>query len=343
MALFDDTDGELCITNMILHVVGADTEFVPSTARVVEHEEFFITRIRDTYADSVYSFNINSAVKARLERMSTGLESFEDGSRELSRLFSAGHVGSSKAGALFIFELGCESQTVKFYSFIKYDFHQAIEQTDGQDGSVLRMIVKALIADKKAIQKSALVKIKDGIAQLEISATDRDKRAPEIADYFVTFLDVSRVLSDEDLNNKLLEVLKSTLQKCKDDLPSSVPKALKEAKDILRRVPSIDENSIINAILSVAGDPTDEKIRASIEDCARRRIKANKIEGLAFRPDLTVLGKAPIVKIRTAEGVEVRYPDHAMGGTVVRVPRDDGGETITIQTAKIVDEKIGNK
>lgn len=343
MALFDETDGELCITNMILHVVGSDTEFVPANAREVEHEEFFVTRIRDTHADPVYSFNATSAVKARLERMATQRESFEDGARELSRLFSAAHVGSSKAGALFIFELGCENQAVKFYSFIKYDFHQAIEQTDGQDGSVLRMIVKALIADKKAIQKSAMVKVIKGVAELEISATDRTKRPPEIADYFVTFLDVIRVLSDEDLNNKLLEVLRSTLQACKDNLSSTVSTALKEAKDILRHVPSIDENSIVNAILSVAGDPADDKVRAAIEACTRRKIKNNKLEGLAFRPDLTILGKAPTVKIRTTEGVEIRYPDYTVGGTVMRVPKANGGETITIETAQIVEEKIGNK
>lgn len=343
MPLIDDNDGELHITNMILHVVGSNAEFTPANARVIEHEEFFVTRIRDTYADPVYSFNPNSAVKARLERMATLAEPFEGGAQELSRLFSSAHVGSSRSGALFIFELGCENQAIKFYSFIKYDFHQAIEQTEGQDGSVLRMIVKALIADKKAIQKSAMIKVVDGVVELGISVTDRTKRPPEIADYFVAFLDVVRVLSDEDLNNKLLEVLKSTLQACKDNLPSSVPIALRDAKDILRSAPSIDEDSIINAILFVAGNPVDDKIRASIEACARRKIRINKLEGLAFRADLGVLARAPTIKLLTTEGVEIRYPDHANGGTVLRVPKANGGETITIDTAQIIEDKIVNQ
>lgn len=340
MSLINEADGALHIRNMILHVVGSNTEFIPSDQRAVEHEDFFITRIRDTYADSVYSFDPSSSVKSRLERIVAGAESFENGTRELSRLFSLSHVGSSRPGALFIFELGCDNPDVKFFSFIKYDFHQVIEQADGENGSILRMIVNALIADKKAIQKSALIKIECGITQLEISATDRTKRPPELADYFVSFLDVVRVLSDEDLNNKLMEVLKATLTACKDDLPHSVPIALRNAKDILRNAISINEDSIIGAVLSVAGDPTDEKIRSSIESCTRRKIKSAKLEGLDFRPDPLILARAPVRKIRTTEGVEIRYPDHANGGSVVRIAGADGAETITIQTARIVEDKI---
>lgn len=343
MSLIDDNNGALRISNMILHVVGSNTDFIPATARLVEHEEFFITRIHDTYADPVYSFNHNSAVKSRLERMATGTESFQDGAQELSRLFSLSHVGSSRPGALFIFEIDCENQAVKFYSFIKYDFHQAIEQTDGEDGSILRMIVNALIADKKAIQKSAMFKVIGGIAEAEISATDRTKRAPELADYFVTFLDAVRILSDEDLNQRLMEVLKTTLNACKDNLPVSVPIALRSAKDILRHAPSINENSIICAVLSVAGDPTDERIRSSIEACTRRRIKANKLEGLDFRPDPVILARTPIRKLKTTEGVEIRYPDHANGGSVLRTEKADGGEIITIETARIIEDQIVNQ
>lgn len=340
MALITETDGELRIKNMILHVVGAKTTFETAKARAVEHEEFFVTRIRDAYADSVYSFNSPSAVKARLERMASGSESFEAGAQELSRLFSGSHVGTSRSGALFIFELECDDEAVKFYSLIKYDFQQAIEQTDGEDGSILRLIVNALIADKKAIQKSALVRVVSGVADLEVSATDRTRRAPEIADYFVSFLDVVRVLSDEDLNNRLLDVLKSTFTACKSHLPISIPSALKSAKDILRNVPSIDEETILNAVFIVAGDPTDDKIRSSISACVRRRIKANKLDGLAFRPDGNVLGRTPVRRLKTVEGVEIRYPDHVNGGYVVRTPGDETSETITIQTAKIVEDTI---
>lgn len=341
--MISEEDGALHIKSMILHVVGSNTDFTPAGERLVEHEEFFITRIRDTYADPVYSFNPNSAVKSRIERMATGTESFEVGAQELSRLFSLSHVGSSRAGALFIFELDCDNQGVKFYSFIKYDFHQAIEQTNSPEGSILRMIVNALIADKKAIQKSAMVRVENGMAQMEISATDRTKRPPELADYFVTFLDVVRVLSDEDLNNKLMEVLKATLTACQENLPVSVPIALRSAKDILRHAVSINEDSIIGAILSVAGDPTDDRIRSSIENCTRRKIRVGKLEGLDFRPDPLVLARSPVRKIRTTEGVEVRYPDHANGGSVVRVPGAGGAETITIQTARIVEDKIVNQ
>lgn len=95
----DDENGSLHITNMILHVVGGGGgggggEFVPEAARAVEHEEFFIARIRDTDVSPVYSFEPASNTKAQIERIATGAVSFEAGAQALSRDFSRLHVGS---------------------------------------------------------------------------------------------------------------------------------------------------------------------------------------------------------------------------------------------------------
>lgn len=335
------TDGEtadLRITNMILHVVGGE-EFVAEPVRAVEHEEFFIARIMDTDTDAIYSFRETSATKKQLERIATGVESFERGTQGLSASFSRGHVNSSRDGALFIFELSGDDDRVKLYSFIKYDYSEAIEQAAVEEGGLLRRIMHAFVADKKAIQKSSLVRVVDGVAETLVSARDRMKKAPEIVDYFSDFLDVTRSMSDADLNNKLVVLLRETLTANKADLQVSVPRAFAEAKNNLAQRREINEEAIIDAVVFAAGNPTDEKVLSRLQNTTRRKIRSARIENLVFPSDSVILGRPPMRRIRTTEGITVLYPDDA-GMTVIREPRANGGEVITIDTQAITEDKL---
>ncbi len=336
----DDEVGSLHITNMILHVVG-DGAFSPEPARAVEHEEFFIARILDTDVSPVYSFKETSNTKAQIELIATGAVSFEEGAQALSREFSRLHVGSSRDGALFIFELSTHDSVTRIYSFVKYDYREAIEQAAVDEGGLLRRIVTAFIADKKAIQKSIIVRVVGGVAELPISTRDRMKSSPEIGDYFATFLDVSRTLSDEDLNKKTIEVLRTTLTACKELLPEQdVASAFRRAQGILRDRQEINEAAITDAILAAAGNPEDEEVRSTIQSTTRRRIRAAKLEGLEFRPDRQILRRPPIRKVRTTEGVTLTYPDDAEGITVRRDRLPAGGERFTIETACVTEDKL---
>lgn len=327
------------IKNMILHVVGGE-EFLPQSARHVEHEEFFIARIMDTDSDAIFSFRESSQTKAQLERIAKGSESFERGSQALSANFSRWHVNSSRDGALFIFELECETADVKIYSLIKYDYSEAIEQSSVEDGGLLRRIVHAFVADKKAIQKSALIRVRNGEAEVLVSARDRMKKAPEIVDYFANFLDVTRSMSDVELNKKAVTVLKDTLQACKEDLiDCSVPRAFSKAKAMLSQRMEVDESSIMEAVIVSAGSPNDEKVLARLQNTVRRKIRSAKIENLVFPADPEILGRPPIRRIRTTEGVTVLYPDDA-SMTVHREKKATGGEIITIDTQAIKDDEI---
>ncbi|MNC21662.1 37-kD nucleoid-associated bacterial protein [compost metagenome] len=335
------TDGEtadLRITNMILHVVGGE-EFTPESVRQVEHEEFFIARILDTDADAIYSFRETSATKAQLEKIATGAENFERGTQSLSATFSRWHVNSSRDGALFIFELSGGDEQTKLYSMIKYDYSEAIEQAPAEDGGLLRRIVHAFVADKKAIQKSSLVRVVNGVAETLVSARDRMKKAPEIVDYFANFLDVVRSMSDQELNTKVVSLLRETLTSCKADLPESVPKAFSVAKNALAQRREINEDAIIDAVLLAAGNPTDEKVITRLQNATRRKIRSARIENLVFPSDQAILGRPPMRRIRTTEGVTVLYPDDA-GMTVTREPKAKGGELITIDTQAITEDKL---
>lgn len=338
--LTDQELGSLRITNMSLHVVG-DGDFTPEPAREIEHAEFFIARIQDTDVSSVYSFKEASQTKACIERIARGEDNFESGAQQLSRDFSGRHVGASKDGAFFIFELATDDPTVKIYSLIKYDYREAIEQSNGEEGSLLRKIVHAFIADKKAIQKSVIVRAVNGVAELAISTRDRMKKQPEIVDYFSAFLDAERSLSDQELNERVVSVIRQTLSACKSLLPNeNIPQAFGIAKGILRDRQQINDDAIIEAILAAAGNPDSEDSRSELEAQTRRKIRAAKLEGLVFTPDPQILRRPPMRKIKTTEGVTLIYPDDADGLTVTRAQKEGGGETITIQTEMVTEDSI---
>jgi hypothetical protein len=325
---------------MILHVVGED-DFTPEAARPVEHEQFFLARIRDTDFAAVHSFNEGSRTKLQLERMATGQDTFEGGAQALAHDFSRLHLGSSREGAFFIFELEAGRRDTRVYSLIKYDYREAIEQTEGDEGSLLRRIVHAFIADRRAIQKSALVRVVEGTGELAIAARDRVKVAPDISDYFAAFLDVVRSRSDEELNQQMVEALRSALAEARDDLPEgNVPRALRRAKDVLRDRQEIDDQAIVDAVLAAAGNPDDERVRASLEARVVRKLRSAKLTGLTFRPSRQILRRPPLRRLKTAEGVTLIYPDDADGGVVRRQPRAGGGETITIQTARVTEDEV---
>ena len=340
--LTEDERKQLRIESMILHVVGEE-EFDPQPTRVVEHSGFFIGRILDTDAAAVYQFKEVSGSRDQLQNMATGATTFEGGAQDLSREFSRQHGATTRDGAFFVFDLRTDDTNVRIFSLIKYDYREAIEQSEGEDGQQrLRRIIHAFIDDKKAIQKSALMRVVNGQAETMVAACDRTKPAPAIADYFATFLDVERIHSDEELNRRLVEALRKTLSECKDLLPNNdVARALQLAKGVLRDRQEIDEEAIVDAVLAAAGHPTNDNSRTMLRRRTTQKLRTHRLTGLAFPPDRQVLRKPSLRRIRTTEGVTVTYPDEVNAVTVQRVRNlEGGGETITITTDRVVEDSV---
>lgn len=344
MAFFNDEEiASLRIVSMILHVVG-DDEFNPQSIQIVEHADFFIERICNTDVDPVFAFDPNSQTKKQLERIARGEDSFEAGSQSLSREFARLHPASSRDGAFFIFELATAEADVRIYSLIKYDYQQVIEQQVKDGASLLRLIVQAFVADKRAIQKAALVRIVGGSAQADVAARDRMKQAPDIGDYFAMYLHVTRTRDDQQLNKKTVEAVGSALKELKDALPDKdVPAAFRLAKTALGNRQRINAEAIEEAVLAAAGNPEDKKVIARIQNCVRRKIKSAKLEGLDFAPNRQILRVPAIRRLRTTEGVLLFYPDSIGDANVVRKPREGGGEVITITTRQVEEDGIVGK
>lgn len=330
----------LRIESMVLHVIG-DDEFVPQQTREVEHSEFFIERIRDTDVDAVFAFDPASQTKAQIERIARGEDTFEAGGQNLSREFARLHPGSSRDGAFFIFELRGSDPALRIYSLIKYDYQAVIEQQEQDGANLLRLIVQAFVADKRAIQKAALIRTINGVADIEVAARDRMKPAPEIGDYFANYLHVTRVRNDQQLNEKMVDAVSGALKELKELLPDrDVPRALREAKTMLGARQRITGEVIEEAMLAAAGNPEDERTIGRIQTCVRRKVRVAKLEGLEFAPNRQLLQVPAIRRLRTTEGVLLYYPDRVAQTNVDRRRTDAGGEVITITTRHIEEDGV---
>lgn len=341
--LNDDELASLRINHMILHVVGGKQAFDPQPAmQGIEHIGFFLARIQDAAVSGVHRFEDKSSTRELLQQMASLTVGFEDGAQELSRRFSNDHVGSSRNGAFFVFELGTDDPDVVFYSLIKYDYGEAIELYEDNGRNALRQIVQAFVRQKRAIQKSCLVRVRGGVVESHVSAIDRMGEAPDLTDYFQKFLEVVRDRDTQELSRKLSEVLRNTLQQCRSQLPNEdVPAALAATKDHLRGRDSVDDEGIREALFVAAGRPSEE-IRAEIDKVLAKQLKEKKLAGVSFRPDPNTLRRAPRHKIYTAEGVQLVYPGEQENRAVTRQRTEGGGWTITIRTKQnlVLDETV---
>ena len=332
----------LSIKRMSLHVVGGESEFTPEAELdSIEQESFFIERIKDVNSSGIFSFKPDSTTKDIIEEIAKEELSFEIGAQRLSKAFSASHVGSSSDGAFFVFELDAGTDDSKLYGMIKYDYKPVVEKTT-KDGQVhLRKIVEAFVEDKKALQKSCIVRCISGVAVLEVSAKDRMGKAPDLTDYFAKFLGVTRSRSDEELNNALNSVLREVLNKSKDVIPEgNVGVALSVARGVLRDRSEIDEDAVYEAICAAAGHPEDERVRIELSNCVRSEIKSKKLSGLKFKPDQKILKSSQRRRIKTVEGVIIEYPTSLEGAKVRREQSADGGLIFTVEADRLEGDNL---
>jgi hypothetical protein len=337
----DEELDSLRIRHMILHVVGGRS-FTAVAARKVQHEAFFISKIVGTAVDPVFNFDVSSSTRDRLEKIATGKQTFERGAQGVALSFNQKHVSASSDGALFMFELTVRDSAVRIYSLIKYDYREALQQDPSQPDGVLLRIIDAFIDDNRAIQKAALIRVVNGVAETTVSARDRVKRAtPDISDYFRQFLGVTRSICDEELSRTVLDLVQKTLQAFKSELPGqNLSGALASARGVLGNRAIIDGPAIVEAVLHGAGEPSDAKLRKKIVDATEGRIRKARIDQLAFQPVRAILRQPPTRRIITAEGVVVSFPDSATGSTVQILDNGAQGQRIIIDTQKITDDAL---
>jgi hypothetical protein len=337
--LFDEELGSLRVERMIIHVVGQrGADFVPQPEIEVQQEGFFRARIVSEAGDGVHTVAEDSPVKAILESMARDEFTFEAGGQQLARRFWDLHVKQSIAGAFFVIELRSDIDGSQLYAMIKYDYREAVELAETEGRSVLRAIVQAFVKERRAIQKFCLVRLRDGVADAVVSASDRMKEAPDLTDYFERYLGVSRSRSNDELSAKLNEALRGALEDVKQDLPrGDVGGAVARAKVALQGRATVTNDDVVDAVLHAADRPDDETVRARLEAATRRRLRKQNLQDVEFRPNRRSLQVQPRRYVRTAEEVRLEFPAEELGNTVIRQETPDG-VVFTIRPSRLIED-----
>ena len=332
--LTDEEAATLRLARMILHIVGGEDEFEPQDELPLDHDDFLLQILKEIASDSVYQFSETSPTRDTIENIATRRIAFKEGAQALAYDFCRLHQGTTKDGAFFVFELGVADPDVSLYALVKYDYSQALEVIHREGTTGLRRIVEAFIGDKAAIQKSAIVRTRNGIAEQQLSTRDRMGRPlPNLTEYFRSYLQVNRERSDQELTNDVREVIRTTLSDNREFLPAGgVASCVSKALDVLRSAAEINEDVIQQAVWVGAGQPTDVEIKARLKDSATRLIKRKKLTGIAFLPPENVLPRSVRRTVTTTEGVKIEYHT-ALDGSAVREERlDDGRTRFTVTT-----------
>lgn len=331
--LTEDEIASLRIDHMIIHLVDKQKEFKPEDEITVQQEDFFKSRIIDHAACHVHSFTKNSLVRPILLRIANGELDFQAGGQALALQFWNSHVQQSTSGAFFVFQLSANSAGTILFALIKYDYRSAVEHVHKEGQSELREIIQAFVKEKRAVQKFCLARFKNGIIEDIVSATDRMAEAPDLTDYFESYLGVSRSRDVKELSARLNETLRSTLKEIREHLPNNdVGAAMVLAKQALLTRETVSNDDVVDAVLHAAQRPTDEKIKTKIEKATRRHLKHENLTDVKFRPEPETLKTKPRRKVRTAEGVRLEYPEDELGHSVTRSSTPEG-EVFTIKTS----------
>ncbi len=332
MPFLSDTEkNSLYIDKMILHVVGngeftAEPEFPQPS-----EEEFFLTRIRDNLLDGVHRFRSDSETRLTMESIISGRVVFEEGCQSLSKRFSEIHVKSARDGAFFIFWLKSQTPGIDYFALVKYDYIKAIELYERDGKSALRQIVQALVQEPRAIQKYCFVKFPLSDASGDICARDRMAPAPDLTDYFARFLGVERDRSPRELNEAALRVLQSSIEECAPHLNGRErARALSAAKTNLTGRNVVGNQAIQEAVYHGIGQPDHISFEGQIEPIVTKHLRRNRISGVEFQPDRTVLRTVPKRIMETREGVKIVFPGELEDDKVKQQTTDDGRTIITI-------------
>lgn len=337
--LTEQESASLRLARMSLHIVGNEDEFEPQPELPIEHDDFLLDVIKDIAADSVYRFAEESTTRTTLEELSVRKVDFEKGAQTLARDFCRFHA-QAKDGAFFVFELGVEQSNVKIYALVKYDYSQALELVHKEGATGLRKIVEAFVGSKSAIQKSALVRIRDGKAEDQISTRDRMGRpSPMITDFFRKFLEVTRDRDDDELTKDVKDLVRTALEDNKEYLPKgNFASCVSQANAVLRAAKEINEDVIRQAVWVGAGQPDNEDTKGHFDKSTERLIRKKKLEGISFAPAPSVLPRTVKRTVTTDEGVKIEYNTALEGQSIIIEDLPAGGTRFVITTQGYTDD-----
>lgn len=343
--LTETESGSLRLARMSLHIVGGEEEFEPQPELPVEHDDFLLQILRDIASDSIFRFAEISTTRATIEAIATRQTGFQEGAQALAADFCRLHRGNTRDGAFFVFELGVDDEAVNIYALVKYDYSQALEIVHREGVPGLRRIVEAFVGNKAAIQKSAFIRTRNGVAEPALSTRDRMGRpAPVLTEFFQGYLQVTRERSDHELTTDVKEVVRMALTDNRELLPKGgLASCVSRANDVLRNASELNEDVIKQAVWVGAGQPSLDDTKSRLDNSVARLVQKKKLTGLAFAPDPAALPRTVKRVITTEEGVKLEYNTALDGQAVVEERLHDGRTRFSVTTESFTDVVISDR
>jgi hypothetical protein len=168
--------------------------------------------------------------------------------------------------------------------------------------------------------------------------------APNLTDFFQSYLQVVRDRSDEELTREVREVVRTALTDHREHFQrGEMAVGVARAVDVLRNSPEITEEVMRQAVWVGAGQPDDETFKAALEVSVNRLIRRKKLAGLSFAPHQEGLPRSVRRRVQTQEGITIEYNTGLEGQAIRKEDMEDGTTRFIVTTRDYSDGVISDR
>ncbi|WP_082806196.1 nucleoid-associated protein [Marichromatium gracile] len=359
MSFLSETEIEnLTIERMIFHIVDPAFESAKFLAEVKPPQcvDFFIERIKETLHGAAYEFIPGAGVPDLIYRALSsynGRDDFIEVSHDLADRFKdkTKHDKRLAPGALMLFKLKTtgnnklvaiikyEHQKVVSYSYIKDESGAQALDKDGNPVPDLQTLVETFTKDRKAMQKSAVIRFQDHrkptkhkTPQSSVVVIDHSSgRYRDATQHFANFLDIKRTFEPIELTKRLEDAAVEAIKTNRSEVPPEVAKAPKRfVRTAISRLDGFDPKKpeeFLSAVLQGV-TPESKTLKTFQRNLAKKNISTE-----AFKFEGVTPPAAEYRRVVTNEGITLLFSaGHEENKNIEIKNEDNGGVEITIRS-----------
>ncbi|MFK2890819.1 nucleoid-associated protein [Dyella flagellata] len=314
---------------------------------------FFEERLRAASQGTQFVFaGEHQPVRGLCERLTTAAGEYVELSKEIADAFSKHHRGRQMAAGVIIVALATVEtggRMLPLVFILKLDHKPAMtyslaQDEEGDTTAQIQRIVNALVEDKAAVQRSALIDISDQYAWDVLASERNEGAAPELRHFFRAFLSVVPREDASVLTRKAVTAVSAWAKEvARTELPpdESWRRYQERAAQYMKDHAEFDTDDFIKAV--VRDEDRERKTRASAS--LRERLRDQGIAGQEFPTKPASLpNKLKRTQLVTEEGVRIIYEgDQGAGRIEVQDDPEHGNQAkrIVIRTSRITEKDGG--
>lgn len=315
-------------------------------------QAFFEARLRDAAKGTQFVFSgTHLPVKNLCQRVIDDSSSFVAVSKELTEAFTSHHRGRRMAAGVIIIAMAqveVQDAIRPLVFILKVDHKPAMTYTlaTGQSGDTtasMQHILDALVEDKAAVQRSAIVDVSPHYAWDVLAAERNEGAAPELREFFKAFLGVEPREDASVLTRRTVTAV-STWAKglAEEDRPEDEPwrRYRERATQYMRVHTEFETEAFLEMV--VRDEDANRKARAS--HSLREHLREQGIAGQRFAAKPGSLhASVRKTKLVTFEGVTVTYEGDRWAARleVIDDPQNGAGAKQIVIRTQHIEERDG--